>query len=94
MRLRVTRPALRDLESISSYISADRPSTAAKVVAQLLDRAHGIAAHPNSGQVTDRPTVRLVVVPQLRYRIYYSIMDDEIRILHFRHTSRKPWLGR
>ena len=33
------------------------------------------------------------VIPLVRYpyKIFYRILADRIRILHIRHTSRRPW---
>jgi plasmid stabilization system protein ParE len=42
------------------------------------------------------PEQRVRVVPLLRYPylIFYEITQSgTIRVLHIRHTSRRPWLG-
>lgn len=35
------------------------------------------------------------VVPLIRYpfTIFYRVFEDRVRILHIRHTARRPWTG-
>ena len=92
MKVRITRPAVDDLERIHAYISKDNPAAASRVVTQLIDRAMTLADMPYQGREVDEPNSRLIVVPHFRYFIFYTIEDDEIHITHFRHTSRRrPW---
>ncbi len=92
MRVRITRPALDDLERIHAYISKDNPAAASRVVTHLLDRAMALADVPYQGREVDEPNVRLIVMPRFRYFIFYTIEGDEIDVIHFRHTSRRrPW---
>jgi plasmid stabilization system protein ParE len=35
--------------------------------------------------------VRVVLLIRYPYKIFYRILQDRIRILHIRHTSRRPW---
>ena len=44
---------------------------------------------PYEGRATDEPNARVIVVPQLRYFIFYTIAEDEVHITHIRHTSRR-----
>ena len=44
---------------------------------------------PYEGRATDEPNARVIVVPQLRYFIFYMIAGDEVHITHIRHTSRR-----
>ncbi|MGD0025486.1 MAG: type II toxin-antitoxin system RelE/ParE family toxin [Xanthobacteraceae bacterium] len=92
MKVRLTRPALDDLERIHGYISKDNPAAASRVVTRLIDRALDLAHAPYQGREVDEPNTRVVVVPRYRYFIFYTIDGDEIHITHFRHTSRRrPW---
>jgi addiction module RelE/StbE family toxin len=92
MKVRVTRPALDDLERIHAYISKDNPVAASRVVTHLLDRALDLAHSPYQGREVDEPNARVMVVPRFRYFIFYTIERDEVHITHFRHTSRRrPW---
>jgi addiction module RelE/StbE family toxin len=89
MRVRFTRLALADLEQIHSYISADNREQASRVVARLLERARLLTDSPYQGRETDEPDVRVMVVSDLRYLIFYRVTADEVHILHIRHTSRR-----
>ena len=51
-----------------------------------------IAAYPQAAeQISDRPGVHVVPLVRYPYKIFYRVLKDRIRILHIRHTSRKPW---
>jgi addiction module RelE/StbE family toxin len=92
MKVRITRPALDDLEQIYAYISKENPAAGSRVVTRLLDRAMELADAPLQGRQVDEPNVRVIVVPRFRYFIFYTIEGDEIHVTHFRHTSRRrPW---
>lgn len=30
---------------------------------------------------------------RFRYNVFYAVTGDRVRILHIRHTSRRPWTG-
>ncbi len=89
MRVRFTRPAQADLLAIHDFISRDDPSAASRLVTQLIERARLLGDNPQEGRETDEPNARVVVVPRLRYFIFYSIKQDEVHITHIRHTSRQ-----
>jgi toxin ParE1/3/4 len=92
MKVRITRPALDDLERIHAYISKDSPIAASRIVTRLIDRAMELAHAPYQGREVDEPNARVIVVPRFRYFIFYTVENDEIHITHFRHTSRRrPW---
>jgi addiction module RelE/StbE family toxin len=92
MRVRLTLPALQDLQRIHEYISKDSPAAASRVVVRLIDRCTDLAHAPYQGRETDEPKARVIVVPRLRYFIFYAIEGDEVQITHIRHTSRRrPW---
>jgi addiction module RelE/StbE family toxin len=88
MRVRFTRPAQRDLQRIHSYISQDSPQAASRVVARLIELARSLADLPQEGRKTDEPNARVIVVPKLRYLIFYSIAGDEVHITHIRHMAQ------
>ena len=92
MKVRITRPALDDLDRIHAYISRDNPAAASRVVTRLVDRAMELAQAPYQGREVDESNVRVIVVPRFRYFIFYTIAGDEVHVTHFRHTSRRrPW---
>ena len=89
MKVRFTRPAQRDLAQIHAYISQDSPDIASRFVARLIERSRMLADNPLEGRETDEPNTRVIVVPRLRYLIFYTIVAEEIHITHIRHTSRR-----
>jgi addiction module RelE/StbE family toxin len=89
MRVRFTRPAQTDLYAIYDYVSRDDPRAASRLVTQLIDRARSLGDSPHEGRETDESNVRVIVVPRLRYFIFYSIESGEVQITHIRHTSRQ-----
>jgi addiction module RelE/StbE family toxin len=78
-----------DLRQIHAYLSKDNPAGASHLVARLIERARALGDTPHEGGATDEPDARVIVVPQLRYFIFYTIAGDEVHITHIRHTSRR-----
>jgi plasmid stabilization system protein ParE len=93
VKVRFARPAQADLAAIRSYISRESPRAASIVVAAIIDRSNALGPRPFTGCPTDWEGVRVASLPRYRYVIFYIVARDEIRILHVRHTSRKPWSG-
>jgi toxin ParE1/3/4 len=89
MKVRFTRPAQADLERIFTYVSQDNPSEASRLIARLMERAWSLGESPYTGRETDEPNARVLVVPRLRYFIFYAIAGDEVQVTHIRHTSRR-----
>jgi plasmid stabilization system protein ParE len=96
MKVRFTRAAQRDLVRIHAYISQGSPVLASRFIARLIERSRQLADNPFEGRETDESNARVIIVPRLRYFIFYTITSGEIQVTHFRHTSRQrpPSLGR
>jgi len=77
------------LESIHAYISRENPIAASAVIARLIDRATALGRTPLAGREVDEPNARVIVVPRLRYFIFYTLVEGEVHITHIRHTSRR-----
>jgi plasmid stabilization system protein ParE len=90
MRVRYTPRAFADLDDIRIYISQHNPIAALKVVATIERIVTRLGDFPDSGQRSDELDVRVVFSTRYPYRIYYRIRQDEISILHIRHTARRP----
>ena len=88
MRVRFTRPALRDLDKIASFVGKDNPQSASDIVARLTELSWSLGDNPEEGMKTDEPNAYVLVVPKIHYLIFYSIESNQIDIAHFRHTSR------
>ena len=90
MRLRYTRPALADLDSILDYIASHSPQGAARVHARIQIVVDLLLSFPRVGVQTDDPTIRRIVTSPYPYLIFYEISGDEIIIHAVRHGARDP----
>jgi len=53
-----------------------------------------LALSPYLGMAIDRsPEFRGLRAGRYPYRIFYRIRENEVWIVHVRHTSRRPWRG-
>lgn len=93
MKVRLTREAQGDLTAILSFIHERSPSGARNVLAAFDRALEVLARHPEVGQLTDRPPVRLKLVSGFPYKIFYRVKGDEIEVFHIRHAARRPWEG-
>lgn len=93
MRLRWTRPALRDLTEIHAYIAEQDPATALRIARVLRAQAEGLAVHPHMGREGRIEGTRELVVPGLPFLIAYRVTEDFVDILALRHGARL-WPGR
>jgi len=93
LRLRWTRLAEADLDSIAAYIGQDSPVAAARVILELIDQAETLLArHVAMGRPGRVIGTRELVIGQLPYIIPYRVREGEIEILRVLHTSRR-WPG-
>jgi plasmid stabilization system protein ParE len=93
VKLRYRAQALADIAAIHQYLEERSPSGARNVLRAVYASVALIAEHPLAYQRTDDPHIRVHVVRRYRYRIFYSVADDTVEIIHVRHTSRRPWTG-
>ena len=51
-----------------------------------------IAVVPNGAQpLPQRPGVRVVPLIRYPFKIFYSVIEATVMILHIRHAARRPW---
>jgi toxin ParE1/3/4 len=92
MKLRYERGALADLDEIFSYIAADNPEAAARLVVRIEATAAKIAASPYIGEPTRKSRFRRF--PVGNYLIVYEVGTDEVIVHYVRHGARRrPWEG-
>jgi plasmid stabilization system protein ParE len=94
MSVEYSKRALDDLEAISSYYAESaEPGTAGRFERRFQDVVSRLDRQPETAQpLTGRPGVRVALLNTFPYKIFYRIIDsDRIRILHVRHSSRRPW---
>lgn len=89
MRIEYTRTALREIDDIFSYIAAENPVAARRVIA-MIERVVGrLAAFPQSGVATDMAGVRMTPALPFPYLIFYSIDGDILIVRNVRHAARR-----
>jgi toxin ParE1/3/4 len=93
MKVEYSNRALADLRKLSAGSQA---TFGHRVAAALETRIRAIVeqirqAPESAPRVEQRPGVRVVPLIRYPYKIFYRIADDTVRILHIRHTSRRPW---
>ena len=94
MKVGFARRAQRDLEEIFDYIAVDNPQAAQRVRRAILDAIALVAARPYIGIKNARaPNMRSKLVSRYPYRVHYLIQENEIFVVHVRHTARRPWSG-
>jgi toxin ParE1/3/4 len=89
LRLRWTRLADADLESIEQYIGQDSPAAAVRVVLELIEQAETLLPrHPAIGRAGRVLGTRELVIGHLPYIVAYRVRDKDVEILRVLHTSR------
>lgn len=91
MKVRYRELALFDLDQIFRYLDQHSRTGARKVIDAIRVAINDVAQNPLSARQTSDPTVRVKVVSRYGYKIFYSIEEDAIEILHVRHGARRPW---
>jgi toxin ParE1/3/4 len=95
MKLRYSRRATNDLNSIYEYLNARSPRGARNVLTSIYAAVEFIRRHPNAAELTRIRGVRAKIVRKYRFKIFYRLIaeEDVIEIVHVRHTSRRPWIS-
>jgi plasmid stabilization system protein ParE len=70
------------------------PAVAAALETYIRATVARIAASPESGvRLPERQGVRVVPLVRYPFRIFYTVTEGTVTILHIRHTARRPWQG-
>lgn len=95
MKIEYANRAVADLRKISADSRAAFGDTvAATLAARIRAVISHIAEHPEAApRVVEREGMRVFPLIRYPYKIFYRVFDDRVRILHIRHTSRRPWAG-
>lgn len=81
-KLRWSRRAQSDLESIGDYIAADNPAAAASWVSKLLACAAHAEKQPYAGRIV--PEFKIAVLREVllrRYRVVYRICGEVVQVI-------------
>jgi toxin ParE1/3/4 len=94
MRVRWTTDAADDLERICDYIARDRPDSARRVAASVVNRISELKTFPRTGRSGREVGTREIFFPPLPYVAIYEILEsqDEVRILRILHGAQR-WPG-
>jgi len=94
MSVEFSRRVVADLDEIQAYYR----KVANREVASAFERRFNavverITSHPETlPRVRQRPGTRVALMITYPYEIFFRIVGpDRIRILHVRHTARRPW---
>jgi toxin ParE1/3/4 len=92
MKVEYSKRATADLRKVSADSRAFGDAIAAAVEKKIRETIAHLADHPEAyAPVAERPGMRVVPLVRYPYKIFYRVRIDGIRILHIRHTSRRPW---
>ncbi len=84
-----SKTALRDLDSIYEFISADSSIYAKRTVQRIINRCKQAIAFPDSGRRVPESTYRnRRELIEGNYRIIYDIEDDQIFVLTVVHGAQ------
>ncbi|GLS20489.1 hypothetical protein GCM10007874_35060 [Labrys miyagiensis] len=90
MKLRYTKTALRQIDKALSYIKDRSPQGATNIGERVAGIIAMLEDHPYVGQATSRRGARRVVLTPYPYVIFYRIAGEEVIVMRFRHTARRP----
>ena len=85
-----TRRALAQIDDALTYIEARSPQGATHVRDRILALVALLQKRPHAGRATSRPNVRRLPTNPYPYLIDDRVSEDEIVILRFRHSARRP----
>jgi toxin ParE1/3/4 len=92
MKVEYTNQATADLRKISADSREFGEAVAAALEARIRKVIARIAEYPETAApVVERPGIRVVPLIRYPYKIFFRVLDGRVRIVHIRHTARRPW---
>jgi toxin ParE1/3/4 len=92
MKVEYSKRAAADLRKASADSRAFGEAVAAAVELRIRQIIAHIADHPEgAARVIERPGMHVIPLIRYPYKIFYRVLEDRVRILHIRHTSRRQW---
>jgi plasmid stabilization system protein ParE len=93
MKVEFTERAVSDLHKISAHSRREFGNRVAVAVElRIRNAVEQIARSPESApRIEQRSGMRVIPLVRYPFKIFYRIADDTVRILHIRHTARRPW---
>lgn len=92
-KIRWSQTALKQFESAIRFIANDSLQNAGNVKSEILEKTLKLGLHPeihspDKYKINNDGSFRAFEIHH--YRIAYRVLENEIRILRIRHTSREP----
>ena len=92
MRIEYSKRALQDLRKVAAEAASYGPEVAEAVEERLRHLIDHIRREPDGApRLEARPDVRVIPLVEYPYKIFYRTTENAVRVLHIRHTSRRPW---
>ena len=89
-RVRFSKSAVNDLNSIREYIYDNNKDAAKEVVSYIIEKIETIlVVNPAAGRAGRVLRTRELVISKYPYIVPYQVRDDVVYILRVLHTSRK-----
>ena len=89
LQLVLTVRAEADLAHIRSYLRDRNPAAAERVRMRIRQTLSLLCDYPNIGRPTIKDGVLVSIVPRFHYKIYFSVIGDQLMVLHVRHGARQ-----
>jgi plasmid stabilization system protein ParE len=97
MRVLVLHEASEELSTAAEWYENERVGLGGDLLAEASRALREIAASPTRWPFVPRSrVVRRFLLSRFPYIVYYDIRDEQVRVLAFGHTSRRPgyWRSR
>jgi toxin ParE1/3/4 len=92
MKVEYSNRALADLRKASAASRAFGDNVTEAFEQRIREVITFIAERPRgSAKIVERPGIHVKPLVPYPYKIFYRILEDRVRILHIRHTSRRSW---
>lgn len=88
-RLRYTRQAFSDIDSLYTFIAQNNPSAAQRVLDRVESGIEHLSQHPELGRIGRISGTRERIIPDTHYIVAYEIGTEYIAILAIIHSSQK-----
>lgn len=88
MTLLWTPRSRSDLATIYDWIVQRNRRAAIAVVSCIRERAEMLEQFPGIGRPTEVAGLRVLPVVRYPYLVYHRVAEDEVTIVHVRHSSR------
>ncbi len=89
-KIKFSKSARQDLNSIQEYICANNRNAAKEVVTHILSKIKEVLIHnPSAGRAGRVLRTRELIITKYPYIVPYQVREDVVYILRVMHTSRK-----